>query len=87
MKREVTGKEMVTKFLDRIAITARIAVENNECTADEILGYIKEYGNEKIVKTMEMKDADFAMMAMLEIMKTHMEMREEMRGGDDGEEN
>lgn len=84
--KDVTGKEMVTKFLDRIAITARIAVENGECTAEEILGYIKDYGNKKIVETMEMKERDFALMAMLELVKTSMEMRDEERGGKDGKE-
>ena len=88
MKREVTGKEMVTKFLDRIAITARIAVESGECTAEEILDYIKEYGNEKIANAMEMEDKDFALLAMLELVKTSMELREELseRREDNGKE-
>jgi len=77
---EVTGKEMITRFLDRIAVTARIAVESGECSKDEMLDYITQYGNKKIIDVMEMKKSRFAMLAMMELVKTSVEIEEEERG-------
>ena len=74
---EIKGKDMITKYLDRIGIVARIGVEDGEFTKDEILGYISAYGNEKIEGTLNMGDAEFAVLAMMEILKTGIDMMKE----------
>ena len=74
---EIKGKDMITKYLDRIGIVARIGVEDGEFTKDEILEYISTYGNEKIDGTLNMGDAEFAVVAMMEVLKTGIERMKE----------
>lgn len=78
--REVTGKDMIRKYLDRISIIARIAVEEEEMSKEEALKLIEEYGNETITRTMNMGLGDFAILAMMELVKANIEM-----GGEENE--
>ena len=74
---EVKGKDMITRYLDRIGIVARIGVIDGEFTKDGILEYISAYGNEKIEGTLNMGDAEFAILAMMEMVKAGVEMMKE----------
>ena len=85
MKNEVTGKEMITKFLDRVTITARVGVETGEFTKEEILDYITQYGNKRIIKLLEMSEEKFAMVAVMELVRTGMEIKEMERGEENDE--
>ena len=76
MKKEATGKELINRFLDRIAITARISVENGEYSKDEILEYIKTYGDKKITEMLDMDDDMFNSVATLELLKSGVEIPE-----------
>ena len=67
-------KDMIKKYLDRIGIVARIGVIDGEFTKDEILEFISTYGNDKIEGTLDMDDMDFAMLAMMEMVKATAEM-------------
>lgn len=74
---EIKSKDMTTGYLDRIGIVARIGIEDGEFTRDEILEYIGAYGNKKIEGTLNMGRAEFAVMAMMEALKTGIGMMKE----------
>ena len=74
---ETKGKDMIKKYLDRIDIVARIGVIDGEFTKDEILEFISTYGNDKIEGTLDMDDMDFAMLAMMEMVKATADMAKE----------
>lgn len=74
---EIKGKDMIKKYLDRIGIVARIGVIDGEFTKDEILEFISTYGNDKIEGTLDMDDMDFAMLAMMEMVKATADMAKE----------
>ena len=83
MKNEVTGKEMITKFLDRVAITARVGVETGEFTKEEILDYITQYGNKRIIKLLEMSEEKFAMVAVMGVITFRFVMDDTIKTEDD----
>ena len=74
---ETKGKDMIKKYLDRIGIVARIGVIDGEFTKGEILEFISTYGNDKIESTLDMDDMDFAMLAMMEMVKATADMAKE----------
>lgn len=74
---ETKGKDMIKKYLDRIGIVARIGVIDGEFTKDEILEFISTYGNDKIEGTLDIDDMDFAMLAMMEMVKATADMAKE----------
>lgn len=74
---EIKGKDMIKKYLDRIGIVARIGVIDGEFTKGEILEFISTYGNDKIEGTLDMDDMDFAMLAMMEMVRATADMAKE----------
>lgn len=74
---EIKGKDMIKKYPDRIGIVARIGVIDGEFTKGEILEFISTYGNDKIEGTLDMDDMDFAMLAMMEMLKAGVETMKE----------
>lgn len=74
---EIKGKDMIKKYLDRIGIVARIGVIDGEFTKGEILEFISTYGNDKIEGTLDIDDMDFAMLAMMEMVRATADMAKE----------
>ena len=81
---KINNIEFIDRSIHRLMKVARLSVDNDEMTKEEMAAYIPERANEEFVKIFGMNEEEFAMSLLDDLLDMARENAMEIMKGDRG---